>query len=114
MAITLRPINRQDIDEISSGEVRKVAPYSFKTATKETVVDMSLFGKTEYHRRSKMKEYEDEYMRTASRHLTIPILNPFLAGREAKVWLLVFPKYKAMIPKIIKGEVAFCPETEEA
>lgn len=107
MAVTLRPINWQDISDISTGEVNKVAPFSFETVVKGTVVDPELFGVTKKHREDKEKSYEDEYMRTASRHLTIPILNPFLAGRNAKAWKLAFPKYKSYIEQIVAGEVAY-------
>lgn len=82
--IKMRPITDKDIINISSGYVNQVAPFNMKTYTTKTVVDPKLFGRV--RRMDDEKQYDDSYLRTASMHLVIPVLNPFLAGEDGSTW----------------------------
>ena len=113
MSVRVRPIDYSDKREISTGEVRNVASLNFKSVSDGTVCDPALFGKLPAHKADKDKDYEDEYMRTATLDLTIPVLNPFLAGREAKAWKIILRPYAYLIPDIVSGKVAYNMETEE-
>lgn len=114
MAVHVRPITKSDVKRIRSGIVDHVGSQNFKDFVKGTVCDPALFGKTTEHSRDWDKDYDDEYMRTASISLNEPVLNPFLAGREYKAWRVVLNMDDAdRLHGIVQGKVAYDTRTKE-
>lgn len=111
MSVYARPINEQDVRDIATGRVKTVSPYNMTNPLPNSVVDKKLFGLTPEHHMKKEMTFDDEFNRTAVIHLTVPILNPFLAGSKAEIWSKVLPMYD--IEGIMWGRVAMNLETGE-
>ena len=113
MSIYVRPINKDDVRNISSGRVTMKAPRNFKSGLTGTICDPLLFGPTREHKQNKNIDNEDVYCRTATISLTVPVLNPFLAGADAKAWHVVLKRSIAEVKDIVYGRIAYNQVTEE-
>lgn len=110
MAIRVRPITSEDVKKISSGYIRNAASEDMSATTAGTVVDKELFGKVDSHRMNIELEFEDEYTRSPVISLTIPVLNPFLAGRDFTAWKTIL---KRDVVDIALGNVVFNNKTKK-
>lgn len=107
VSIKVRPINDDDVYEIASGVVNKVAPRAFNGNLKGTVCDPELFGRKRIHRNMHDKVFDDKYTRTAVIELAKPVLNPFLAGSHYSGWKCLLNKKEKDIENIVYGKVAY-------
>ena len=77
------------------------------------VVSSTIFGKAQHNiPNASDMEFEDKYTRVGYIDLTKPVLNPFLAGRNAPVWKRVLGLKQEPITNIINGNLIMDLTTE--
>lgn len=120
MSLRFRPITKFDKSLMANVDVANIksAPMgSLRNFSQDNgyVVSNSIFGKInriDTDENYKDKEYGDLYTRVGIINLPYPVLNQFLAGREAPIWKRLLSVSKERIKGIIDGDVLFDVETE--
>lgn len=121
MSVKIRPINQTDKAIMTPRAAEAAITSSPMTALDKagnlphTVVSNTIFGRGN-HRSDPMeneKVYEDRYTRVGYIDLTVPVLNPFLAGRDAPVWRKILNLNKKWIMDIINANVVQNVESGE-
>lgn len=121
MSVKIRPINKGDKLRMTPRAQEAAITSSPMTALDKamnlphTVVSSTIFGRDSHHSdpHEGDKIYEDKYTRTGYIDLTQPVLNPFLAGRDAPIWRKILGLNKKEITDIINANVIFNVETQE-
>lgn len=121
MSVTLRPINQSDKVRMTPRAGEAAITSSPMTALDKagnlphTVVSNTIFGKDSHHNDpfEGDKIYEDKYTRTGYIDLTRPVLNPFLAGRDAPVWRKILKLNKQDMISILNVNMIWSIEAED-
>lgn len=119
MSVKFRPINRSDKAIMTPRAAEAAITSSPMTALDKagnlphTVVSNTIFGRDNHHSDPMENEkiYEDKYTRVGYIDLTVPVLNPFLAGRDAPIWRKILRLNKKWIMDIINANVVQEVET---
>ena len=115
MSVKIRPIQQSDKKIMTPKAIEAAIISSPMTALDKasnlphTVVSSTIFGRDSHHDdpNESDKIYEDKYTRTGYVDLIQPVLNPFLAGRDAPVWRKILGLTKNQITEIINAQMLF-------
>ena len=114
MSVKIRPINRSDIKRMTPSESQMIKTSPMQKLESaggltNNVVSESIFGKADHSLEPDYEDkvYEDKFTRTGYIPLTMPVLNPFLAGRKAPVWRRILGLSQDNIVDIIDVKVCY-------
>lgn len=119
MSVKIRPIEKGDkLRMVPRSGVCKINSSPMIGLDKvsklpNNVVSDTIFGKTTHNvADASLKEFEDKYTRVGYIDLVKPVLNQFLAGRNAPVWRRILRISQDMISDIINVHVIWDNESE--
>lgn len=103
MSVKIRPINYGDVD-LSYGEIKNlIGSGKNESRFRMNVESDEIFGDS-YHVGEEDKRFEDPYTKMGHIKLALPVLNPFLAGEDGRVWQKVLgTEVESDIADVVRG-----------